>query len=377
MKKTFALLLVTLLLSCNTDYRIQDNYDFPIYTCELILSDAEAAHFTSGGLNENWNYGQLIDDHSHSLIRIKVRGGISKFYQKKNYKIEKLNSASGKTESSYFWDGTAADVSHIKNALVMAFLRKNSVPASTVTPTAVYLNKQYYGFYQTLEPVDENFFKSRNIQLEFLIKAGLDKCDFKLDYNGIKKFPITDGFEIKYPENSNCSELAELIENFYFADDAQRKEIAENRLNIESFITHLAVLTIFSLSDVYAKNYYLYRSDGKWGVIAWDNEEFMKRYASADPEKYWQENETQRNLLFAFFLSENGYRKEILEKVNNLLTEENGKYLVDFTEETYSAIEKAVIYDRNTNKSIEEFYSEKEKLLSYIKKTFPLTHTDD
>lgn len=374
MKKEFSLLLFISLFSCNADYRVQDNYDFPIYTCKLILPDSEATHFTSGGLNENWNYGQLIDDNSDNFIRIKVRGGVSKFYQKKNYKIEKLNSVNGKTESSYFLDGTAADASHIKNALVMAFLRKNSAPASKVMPTALYLNNQYYGFYQTLEPINEDFFKSKNIQLEFLVKAGLDKCDFKLDYNGIKKFPITDGFEIKYPENANCSELAKLIEDFYFADDAQRKEIVENRLYIDSFTTHLAVLTIFSLSDVYAKNYYLYRSGGKWGVIAWDNEEFMKRYSSVNPEKYWQENETQRNLLFKFFLSENGYRKEIREKVNALLTEENGKFLINFIEKTYSDIEKAVAYDRNTNKSMKEFYTEKERLLTYVKTSFPLTH---
>lgn len=372
MKKIFSLLLFIFLFSCDVDYKIQDNYDFPIYTCKLILPQDETINFTSGGLNENWHYGQLIDENSDSFIRIKVRGGISKFYQKKNYKIEKLNSANGKSESSFFWDGTAADASHIKNAIVMAFLRKNNVPASKVTPTAVYLNNQYYGFYQTLEPVDENFFKYRNIPLEYLVKAGLDKCDFKLDYNGIKKYPITDGFEIKYPEDSNCSELGKLIKDFYFADDKQRKNITEQRLNIESFTTHLAVLTIFNLSDVYAKNYYLYRSAGKWGVIAWDNEEFMKRYSSINPGKYWQENETQRNLLFKFFLSENGYREEIRKKVNNFLTEENGTFLVNFIEKTYSDIEKAVKYDRNTRETTEDFYNEKEKLLNYVKSSFPM-----
>lgn len=377
MKKIFSLLLLISLVSCDVDYKIQDNYDFPIYTCKLILPKQDAANFTSGGLNENWNYGQLIDEKSDSFVRIKVRGGISKFYQKKNYKIEKLDLATGQTESSFFWDGTAADVSHIKNAIVMAFLRKNNIPASRVTPTAVFLNNQYYGFYQTLEPVDEDFFKSRNIALECLVKAGLDKCDFKLDYNGIKKYPITDGFEIKYPEGSNCSELGKLIEDFYFADDRQRKNIAEQRLNIESFTTHLAVLTIFNLSDVYAKNYYLYRSAGKWGVIAWDNEEFMKRYSAINSEEYWQENETQRNLLFKFFLSESGYREEIRKKVNDFLTEGNGAYLVDFIEKTYSDIEKAVKYDRNTNKTIKEFYNEKEKLLNYVKSSFPIRSSNN
>lgn len=372
MRNISLVILAILFISCDVDYKVQENYDFPIYTCKLILPQDETINFTSGGLNENWHYGQIIDDNSESFIRIKVRGGVSKFYQKKNYKIETLDSFSGETLSSYFWDGTAADASHIKNALVMAFFRKIGSIISTVTPTAVYLNNQYYGFYQKLEPVDENFFKSRNIKLEYLVKAGLDKCDFKLDYNGVKKFPITDGFEIKYPENSNCSELGKLIEDFYFADDSERKKIAETRLNIESFTTHLAILTIFNLSDVHAKNYYLYRSEGKWGVIAWDNEEFMKRFTSINPEKYWDENETKRNLLFKFFLSEAGYRKEILKKVNSLLTKENGIFLINFIEKTCSDIEKAVKYDRNNNKSMEDFYNEKARLLNYIKASFPI-----
>lgn len=368
--KILPFIMLILLISCNTNYKVQDNYDFPIYTCKLILPHDETISFTSGGLNENWHYGQIVDNSNVDFIRIKVRGGISKFYQKKNYKIEKLNATDSKAESSYFWDSTAADTSHIRNALVMAFLRKIGVPASVVTPTAVYLNNQYYGFYQKLEPIDEDFFKTRNIQLEYLIKAGVDKCNFELDYNGVKKFPITDGFEIKYPETDNCSELGKLIEDFYFADETERKKITETRLNIDSFITHLAVLTIFNLSDVHAKNYYLYRSEGKWGVIAWDNEEFMKRFTSINPEKYWDENETKRNILFRFLLSEAGYRKEILEKVNSLLTKENGIFLINFIEQTYFDIEKAVEYDRNYDHDMQDFYNEKEKLLNYIKASF-------
>ena len=70
MKKIFSLLLFIFLFSCDVDYKIQDNYDFPIYTCKLILPQDETINFTSGGLNENWHYGQLIDENSDSFIEI-------------------------------------------------------------------------------------------------------------------------------------------------------------------------------------------------------------------------------------------------------------------------------------------------------------------
>ena len=58
--------------------------------------------------------------------------------------------------------------------------------------------------------------------------------------------------------------------------------------------------------------------------------------------------------------------------MNNFLTEENGTFLVNFIEKTYSDIEKAVKYDRNTRETTEDFYNEKEKLLNYVKSSFPM-----
>ena len=84
MRNISLVILAILFISCDVDYKVQENYDFPIYTCKLILPQDETINFTSGGLNENWHYGQIIDDNSESFIRIKVRGGVSKFYQKKN-----------------------------------------------------------------------------------------------------------------------------------------------------------------------------------------------------------------------------------------------------------------------------------------------------
>lgn len=372
MKFIFLTLSITLLLiNCSVDYKRPFFEKTSLDEIKLYIDKDDALTFSNGGLFENYMYGRVSRNDDFYNVRLKIRGSTSRFYYKKNYRIDRYDNDNNSVIETYFLDSVYDDKSKMRNLIAMNFFNRVGIPAPEIIKSALFINNQYYGFYYILEPVNEAFLEKRNMKVDLLIKASFDKCTFRLTYNNVPMIPVTDGFDAEIPKNDSMLELGEIIVKLNTSPRENYKEIIEKYFDIPNLINYLSVLTIFNINDVHAKNYYLYKSDSKYSFLPWDCEENMKNRSKINIDSYFDGGAVARNLLYQFVLSEDGYREKVKERIADILSDNHREYLLNLVDETFQSIKTAVKYDRNRQESYSEFEENVKFIRNYIENTFP------
>ncbi|MDX1701034.1 MAG: CotH kinase family protein, partial [Melioribacteraceae bacterium] len=170
------------------------------------------------------------------------------------------------------------DPSMIREKLFWDFANQY-VTAIRAVHTRLFINDEYYGLYTAVEQIDHTFIESRfgNDENGNLYKAEVGTLvNFGLDpelYNG--------PYELKTNlEENNWAELIDLTYVLTNISSFELPDRLEPIFNIESGLSALALLNIFSSLDSYlssGRNFYLYDRDdtGQFTFLLWDaNEAF-------------------------------------------------------------------------------------------------------
>ena len=185
-------------------------------------------------------------------------------------------------------DNLATDPSGIREAASMALFNRIGQPALRESFTRLYINDVYHGLYGVVEAVNPGF----------LARAGLDADGYLFEkvyagqFHGEKRSlaAYTDLFEARTRQHESDSVLygpiRELFEEVNEKVDGVWSDHVSHYLDLEQFMTHVAVETFLSENDgvlgfAGMANFYLHRpAGGPHRLIPWDKDSTFDRIDS-------------------------------------------------------------------------------------------------
>lgn len=176
------------------------------------------------------------------------------------------------------------------------------VMSPKIQPVVVYLNEQYQGLYQMIEPVDESFFERRNFNLKELYKAKLGNAGFEPEF-----LPrIKEAYSIRTEPKTDHS--IRLLWELVLDDSADSLSKIEKILNIQDYLKYIAVSVVLHNWDGFNNNYFLARSkdDGLFYMVAWDLDRILEDREESDQFIYGANRLTEK------ILANENYRNQYL-----------------------------------------------------------------
>ncbi len=238
----------------------EEDYNWMVHPDNIWSSDYQHATVIYEGSNG------FVENYSD--LGIRLRGNTSRDKNKKSFKLhfEKF------TDDQYFFGlkkvnlkAEINDPSTVREHLTMNLYRENNIPVARVNHIKFYINSNYMGLYSSVEQVDSRFLTSR-----FNNKSGnLYKCTYGADLNNIVEVYNDDVYEIKTNEDENNREQLENFITFLTtSSDTEFETNISSYINIDSYITQLAIEILTGHWDGYSynkNNFYLYyNTDKNW-----------------------------------------------------------------------------------------------------------------
>ena len=223
------------------------------------------------------NVGLRFKGNSSSSVR-----GLKKSYK---FKFDEFKKQDFHGFKKLNFSNGFKDPSMLREKLAYDLLSEAGVPASRATFAKLYLtidghyDAEYLGLYTLVEQVDKVFLKERFGDTEGCLFKGEGLSD--LIYRGDDPRRYERDYEAKLSKiQQDYSVLIQFIQLLNETPEESFQTEIENKFNVETFLSWLALNTLLSNLDSYAgtgHNYYLYfnKSTGKSEFIPWDlNEAF-------------------------------------------------------------------------------------------------------
>lgn len=260
-----------------------DEYGIPYKRIEvpatISIIDNGIGNFNKPGDNPNGHSG---------AIDIEVRGESSSTFPKRSYDIE-LHDVDGKDtsvsllglprESDWILQGTFADKSQIRNAIIYELGRKTGHWAPNVKFCELILNGEYLGLYNIIEKIKRD---SNRVNVGKLTETEISGTDLTGGY--ILKYDKPGGLQIAYPKQKNLQpEQEQYILNFINeyktvlnSDNGFDDELGYSKYIDENSLIDYTIISEFAKNcDAYLYSSYLFKDkddrDGriKFGPL-WD-----------------------------------------------------------------------------------------------------------
>lgn len=218
-----------------------------------------------------------------ALVGLEIRGNTSRNAKKKSMQVDINHYVRGQEFyglEALNLNGEHNDPSLIRSKLVWDLMGTFKVPASRANHAEVYINNKYFGIYANIEPIDDEFVKSR-----FGSDSGnLYKCLYPAnlgwlgnDPNLYKKLEGTRRiYELRTNETiDDYTDLRDLIYTITQLSGATFQIEIQKKFNVDVFLKALAVEVVVGHWDNYwgnQNNYYLYKNPatGKFEYIPYD-----------------------------------------------------------------------------------------------------------
>ncbi|MGE0173739.1 MAG: CotH kinase family protein [Oligoflexales bacterium] len=279
---------------------------------------------------------------------------------KKSYTIQ-FDDKTYKGHHSYRLSAQNLDPTLLKAQLGFEIFRSLGIPSPDAEPAAVYLNREYIGLFQLIEPVDIDFFRRRNLDFSSLFKAQYGNADF--DKKMLAK--IDQGFDIEFKPKSyhELTALIETLENSRLTNDL--KDV-ESMVDVDNSMAYLAASVALNNWDGYQNNFFLYRDTKtkQFAFVPWDLDRTLELEASNmfEPDiTIWGKNK-----LFAFILTDLEHKRAYLDLLEQIITKSYPlSKMFAIIEENSSKIRRAYEADRMLNHKTSLFV-EKERLKQTI-----------
>ena len=209
----------------------------------------------------------FYNDEFYDNVFIRIRGGSSAGWAKKNHKIEFnrehycLIDPNEIRVDEINLGSVYADTSYIRDLLSMEMHRNIGCPSSLCFPLRIHQNGQYHSMAVYIEQVDSKFLKRNGYDDENpLYKTGYVNCVFDDAYD----------FEVK---NGGYEPLMDFVEGLNLPT-AERHNYIFDYMNIPQAISYVVANTICQETDHTQKNFYVHYDIEKeqWACFPWDRD---------------------------------------------------------------------------------------------------------
>lgn len=233
--------------------------------------------------------GTLIASGGVYAVDVKLQGGSSRAYPKKNFRLSFLESA--RFMGDIFQDGgeeegfsrlilraSWKDQSYVREALAFEALRRIGLDAPRVTWINLELNGDYAGLYAVVEPLDVDYVVRRGFRPGgALYKAAAQKAGFKPGVD------LQAGYEKKSKKCAPYDDLQALMDLIWRTPvtEAEYLEELDPVFSLSRLRRRLMWASYTQNSDSIRHNYYLYHEPapeseteegGRWWIFPWDSD---------------------------------------------------------------------------------------------------------
>ena len=236
--------------------------------------------------------------YSYHDIGIRLKGNSSYGHpgNKKSFKIDfnrYVDSLDYDKMEKLNFNNAFKDPTFMREKIIYDICKKDSINAPRSNYANVYMNDTFWGFYEVVEQVDDDFLKTHFDESKYnLFKAGdaftmggpPESADLK--YYGTD--PASYDGKYTLENNTTVNDWSDLIALTDFinntTDDVFANELAHH-FNVEQLMKSMVLYNMFANLDSYlnsARNYYIYDKDssGIWEWINWDCNEAFGSYSA-------------------------------------------------------------------------------------------------
>ncbi|MBI2258079.1 MAG: CotH kinase family protein [Flavobacteriia bacterium] len=231
--------------------------------------------------------------HEKDSIAIKLKGNSSYGHPgtKKSFKIDinKYNKGSDYDGLKMLnFNNCFKDPTFMREKIFFDLCKSLGIPAPRVNYANVYMNGEFWGFYNVVEQVDDQFLDYGILDDNGnLFKAGDNSngnLPADLKYYGANSTDYDGRYELKTNEDINdWSDLISLISWINNSSDEDFSSQFSTHMNKQKFLQSMALDNLFANLDAYinsARNYYIYHNSttNLWEWIKWDGNESFGQY---------------------------------------------------------------------------------------------------
>jgi hypothetical protein len=292
--------------------------------------------------DDYYNIGWAVDGGGYHAGEARFRGGLAKFFNKKSWKVRPgLEDAYADFDELLFISNPD-DNYLIRNKLSFRIFDELNVWHSDAYSVSLFLNSEYRGVYDLVEPVDEDFVLKRgDLEVGNLYKAYADMGALAND----SQYHLY--YEYKGGSDQSYDDLRDLIEGTANLDDFDFPPFIAERIDFGNFFEYYSMMIYTRQYDFIDRNYYLYhsRETGRWSFFPWDMtlsfwpEALALDFGTENSPHFW---DGAWNCLFNRMLEVPQIRWAYAKELENLhATVLNGPNLENLVNETYDPLEQA------------------------------------
>ncbi len=209
--------------------------------------------------------GELYDN-----IFVRIRGGTSRGWPKKSYKIE-LNEdhefalkAGGPRVTEFDFNTTYTDKSYLRSVLTYEHQRDAGLPSPIVFLAQLRQNSVFYNLTVYTEQPDKDFLK----------RVGLDPSGTLYKCGPGSTYDSVTGFEKKTRLTEGNTNVLILLQNLGLSG-AALEQFVFDQIDVPGMVNFMATVAITQNIDATDKNHFLYQDTdgtGEWRMLPWDQD---------------------------------------------------------------------------------------------------------
>jgi spore coat protein H len=337
----------------------------------LVANYVTETNMMAIGLKVTDNLGEHIMD----SIEIRLKGNSSYGHpgNKKSFKIDVNKFVQGQSYDGLKklnFNNCFKDPTLMREKVFFDLCNSIGVPSPRVTYANVYMNGTFWGFYNMVEQIDDQFLDWAILDDNGnLFKAG-DNSNGQTPADLMYYGPTQSSYETRYELKTNTvsNDWTDLIALLDYINNSSSSVFASNfnvNFNKTKLLQSFVLDNLFSSLDSYlnsARNYYIYHNDstGQWDWIKWDGNEAFGLYTGGPGLGNLQELAPNyiagsRPLVSKIFADAALYQDYIIEMCDILGAYFNSTYMNAKINEIKTLIEPHVTADNNKMYTTQNF----------------------
>ncbi|MFC1573500.1 CotH kinase family protein, partial [Candidatus Eisenbacteria bacterium] len=245
-------------------------------TFYLEIPDESLRRILESIYENQWVGAQLTPpDNISRSVRARIRGGITRLFQKNSFKI-RLPSDQPYDNRSVLNLAWKADATYMREPLTYDLFRRVGIPSSRVSFLHLVLNGESQGVFLDIEAVDEEFLEARSLDSDgslYEAEGGnMELSEDPADYARL--------YDKKFGDESDLSDIIGLVELVNLTPPDEFPQAIWDALDVEQFLDWYAIVILTANRDIVCGNHFFYRPRGeaRWTVLPWDNDLAFPRY---------------------------------------------------------------------------------------------------
>lgn len=248
----------------------------PIWEFEIVPEEFEEILANPG--ERITKPGQLVVDGVTHQTTVRVHGGASRDFPKKSLRFNLKESALASGEDKLIVRAEYNDKSMLRTWLGYQYFRNGTmVPTPNTMFVHLRVNQRYYGLMQQVERIDKNFLKTHGLDKDGNLYEADPPIELSVPGGNLLPLSSDEAYYRTYQWHNGIGAWEDLIEFIEFTlqiPDNLFPLVVAAEVNLDSYLSYLAMMALLQNHDHIRKNYYIYRDpsgdDGRWMALPWD-----------------------------------------------------------------------------------------------------------